>query len=173
MVGIRSIAIAVSLVAVAAPAIAADYVEQIVSPVFEAPGDRAALTRRAGTCLAQSNAGSPAAIRSDEVGGTVVGAVLFSYSQAAVPWSVRSTLTVELKDGRFRLTHTNLTQKQGGPAVPSGSSILSDSVDQRTEGGWMRVGDWRFSGAEKVRAAADAVSQRIANCIESKAKEDW
>ena len=157
---------------VAAPAVAADYLEAVESPVFEAPGDHAALTRRAATCLAQNEGLTGQSIQTDAEGGTVVGPLLFSYSSAGVPWSVRSTLTIVSKDGRFRMTHSALSHKQGGPAV-SGWSIFSGSLDQGSEGGWMRVGKWKFSGADKVEAAAQALSLRIATCIQAVPSNNW
>jgi len=113
-------------------------------------------------------------VQSDPATGTVVGAALMSYSQGGVPWSVRSTLTLEAKDGRFRLTHTGLTQKQGGPAASSSAwtGLFAGSVDDKADGGWMRVGNWRFSGGEKATAAAQALSQKIADCLKKPA-EDW
>ena len=158
---------------VSGPAIAAEYPETVQSPVFESAGDHMMLAKRAATCLAQNTGLSGQAIQSDLDGGTVVGASLFSYSQGGIPWSVRSTLTVEAKDGRFRLTHTNLTQKQGGPAVASGWSIFNGSVDHSSEGEWIRVGRWRFSGSDKVEAAAQALSLRVATCIQTLHAENW
>lgn len=169
----RSAWAAVVFAVVATPATAAEYLETVQSTVFETGGEHTTLTRRAAICLVQ-NAGVPGqSVQSDPDSGIVVGAALFPYSQGGIPWSVRSTLTVEAKDGRFRLTHTALTQKQGGPAVPSGWSIFNGSVDQRSEGGWMKVGKWRFSGSEKVEAAAQALSQKIASCIQAPHTDGW
>ena len=164
---------AVVVAAIAPSASAADYLQTVVSPVFEAQGDRSTLAKRSATCLAQNSGLAGPTIQSDPEGGTVVGPLQFSYSNSGIPWTVRSTLTIETKDGRFRMTHSALTQKQGGPAVPSGWSIFNGSVDTGSEGGWMRIGQWRFSGSDKVEAAAQALSKRIATCVETKPAENW
>lgn len=154
----------------------AQYVETVTSSVFEAPDkDRASLTRRASTCLIQSAGTAGQSVQTDVEAGTVVGAALFSYSQAGIAWSVRSTLTAEAKDGRFRLVHSGLTHKQGGPAASrSAWSAFLGSKDQGSEGGWMPVGKWRFAGGERAEAAAQALSQKIATCVQAApAADNW
>lgn len=165
----------VAMLMAAGPA-AAQYLETVPSPVFEAEGDRAALTRRAATCFAANAGTSGQSVQTDVEGGTVSGPALISYSQAGVPWSVRSTLIIEAKDGRFRMTHSGLTQKQGGPAAnrSAWAGFLGGNLNTTSEGGWMPVGKWRFSGGEKAEAAAQALSQKIATCVQTKtADEDW
>lgn len=152
---------------------AAEYVDSIQSPVLEAAGDKAALTRRAATCLAQNGGGAGQAIQTDTDGGTTVAPMLFPYRDAGIPWSVRSTLTVEAKDGRFRMTHTNLTHMQGGPASQRGWSIFDGSTNHSSEREWARVGKWRFSGGERVETAAQELSQKIAACIQKTPIENW
>lgn len=171
----RPICLIVSLATAmtATAAIAADYLETVVSPVFETKGDRAALAKFAASCLAQNAGLAGPTIQTDVEGGTVVGPILFPYSSAGVPWSVRSTLTVDVKDGRFRITTANFTHKQGGPAVASSWSIFNGSVDQATEGGWTRVFKGRFGGSEKVESEAQALSKRIAGCVQAKAEDNW
>ena len=164
--------LAAAVVLLATSAGAAEYLDTVQSSIFEAPFDHKVLSRRAAICLSQNAGISGQTMQTDIDGGTVVGASLFSYSSGGIPWSVKSTLTFEAKDGRFRLTHSNLAQKQGGPAIPESWSILSGSVNQSAEGGWIRVGKWSFSGYKKVEGAAQAMSQRIATCVQS-LHSDW
>jgi hypothetical protein len=162
-----------SLLAFAMPASGAQYLETIPSDVFQAAGDHAALARRSALCLAQASGVPGQTLQADAEAGVVVGPALFSYSTIGIPWSVKSIVTIETKDGRFRITHSSLAQKQGGPAVRQWT-IMGSGTDQRGEGGWGPVGTWRFSGGEKVEKAAQALSQRIADCIQAvPRRDDW
>jgi hypothetical protein len=160
--------------AAASPAAAAEYLQRVDSPVITATGSQAELAKRARLCLAQkANAGgsSAAAVTFDPDAGVVVSPAVFGYSSLGIPWAVRSTLTIETKDGRFRMSHTNLQQRQGRPAI---QDVLDTANGRgpRAEGEWMGVGMWWGASHAKVEAAAAELSKAVANCI-SAAPADW
>ena len=159
-------------VAITSPVTAAQYLETVQSGVFQASGDHAALAKRAAACLAR-NAGAPGqTIQTDADGGTAVGVALFSYNGLlAIPWSVKSVVTVETKDGRFRITHSGIVQKQGGPATHTARIFYG--LDDSAQGGWLPVGMWKMSGHDKIERAAQTLSGRIAACIQSADADNW
>lgn len=170
-VAVAAVALALALTS-SGNALARDYLEEVKSPVFEATGDHGALTRRAAACFAKLGGVASQNLLTDPDGGTVVGSTLFPITEMGVPWSAKGTLTIEAKDGRFRMGFTDLLHKQGGPATQPKFSLFSGSVDQSADGGWMRVAKQRFGGADKVEAGAQALAVKIADCVKKPA-DDW
>lgn len=156
----------------ASSAQAAEYLETVQAPPAEAPGDRAAITKRAAGCLARNlrpERAGPAVIQStDPETGVTVAAASFPYSRGGVPWTARSTVTVEAKDGRFRITQSNLEHRQGAETTTAAASFLGTN---RQGGDWMRVGLWWGSGGDAVRKQAEALNLRLAACVT--AQDDW
>lgn len=135
------------------------YLQRVESPVYEADGDHQAITRRALVCIAQvvrpGLTNAPTVTSSDVEGGLIVANNAFEFTSGLMKSEARTTLTFQAKDGRFRITHTNIEQ------------YLDASY------GWTKVGTWKFSGGEKVQAAAQAISDRIADCVKTKPADNW
>ncbi|MGV3720614.1 MAG: hypothetical protein ACO1SX_06855, partial [Actinomycetota bacterium] len=79
------------------------------------------------------------------------------YRDGMLEWQMRSRLTLEAREGRFRLTHTSIER-------------LNDQA-----GGWSPVGKWWGSGWQKAEAALKNISAAIADCITAApaAQDDW
>lgn len=145
-----------------------EYMTEIVSPVYEAEGDPAHLVARATTCMSQRLApdgrGGSVIISSDPAAGVVVGNNALEYRDRLVPWRVRSRLTFEARDGRFRLTHSNI-ERHNDQTI--GSQFTGASP-------WVQIGKWRGSGWQKAQEAFEAVSAGVAECVTAQAApDDW
>lgn len=96
---------------------------------------------------------------SDPAGGILVANHRVSYYSALIPYSAQARVTVEAKDGRFRIVLTNPERLQRS----TGYAPTDDfSPMHRVWGtGWQE-------GVEQLTAAAE----KLATCIQSPA-EDW
>jgi hypothetical protein len=96
----------------ATAAYATEYLTEVDSEVFTTTGTQSEITERAATCIAQTvkpgNVSTPLIISKDAAAGVIVANNGFSYSQSLMNWQIRTTLTFEAKDGRFRVRHTNI-----------------------------------------------------------------
>lgn len=132
-----------------------EYLTSITSPVYPFEGEKDVTIARARTCMAQilaSGVQGGQLIVSDGAGVIVANNVL-SYPDGLMDWKLRSKLTFEARDGRFRIEQTAI---------------------ERFNSSWGGVGKWSGSGWKKAEAALMAVSTRLANCILSKnSKSDW
>ena len=151
-----------TVLAVAALGSAPDYLTTVTSPVFDAPGRTAAqLAATANICMAQTLAsgqeGGQLIVSSDPATGVVVSNNRMEYRDGLLMWQVRSRLTFEGRDGRFRLVHNGIERfnDQGG--------------------GWTGIGKWRGAGWQKAEAAYTAISERVASCVlsQGEAGDDW
>lgn len=90
--------------------------------------------------------------------GVVVARNALSYPDGfLLVWQMRSRVTFEAREGRFRITHENIER-------------LNEQA-----GGWTPVGKWRGSGWQKAEAALQAQSAEIAACVTSAtgSSDDW
>lgn len=181
---------ALLLACIATPALAAEYLELVESPVFEAPGTAADIVKRGQVCasrllrndevrIADAAAGGlipiPGASRTDGVAG---GAVLVSVDPdqgvlvansrvdyrvwgGTIARNARSTVTLLAKDGRFKIQHTNI-------------ETLQKSTGNLENDGYTKQGKWKGAGWEKAEAALQDVSTKLAECIKQPASgADW
>lgn len=156
------------LVASAALAAAPEYLTEVVSPVHEAVGTPSELARRAEGCMSQhvgQNEGGQVILSSSPETGVVVANNSLEYRDGLVPWRMRSRLTFEGRDGRFRLTH-NAIERHNDQGL--GAQLLKATP-------WGPVGKWRGSGWQKAQQALEAISERVAECVTTptKARDDW
>ena len=163
-----------AVAAAASSAEAAETLQNVTSPVIQAEGSQAALAKRATVCLTKNirpeKGGQPVIQASDPESGTVVAAATFTFTRAAIAWTARSTLTVETKDGRFRLVHTALQHRQGSESPSGLASFLGTNPRNDT---WTDVGMWWGAGGETVKREAEALSAKVADCIKAAPKDDW
>lgn len=156
--------LALALCASAAGADVPVDVGTVVSPVYDAPGSQAEIARRGQTCMAQilkPGTVDATVIRSaDLAGGVIVGQNAFEYVEKSLGMKLasraRSTVTLEAKDGRFRVTHSDVeTFMQYGGAR------------------WVPAKVWRDKGdADPLKAALAKISDELAACVREK-PADW
>lgn len=139
-----------------------DYLTLVQSPVYEAPGTPSDLARRGEICMARllagGRAGGQVIVSSDPAGGAVVATNAMEYRDGLLTWQMRSRVTFQARDSRYRIEHT--------------------SIERFNEqaGGWTPVGKWWGSGWVKAEDALKAVSTSIASCVTGPAGgagDDW
>lgn len=161
--------------AVGSSALAADdtadssqYLNRIESVVFEATGDHQAIAKRGATCIAQiakpGLVNAPIIVSSDFDAGVIVANNNFKFSihgflGVALEETGRTTLTLQAKDGRFRIVHTSIEQFIEYP----GSSIPSQ--------GWSPVYT-AAPNASDFKTTVDEISQKIADCVKADPSKD-
>lgn len=152
------------VLAIAAP----EYLTEVVSPVYEAAATPAELSRRAEACFSQyvgQTAGGPVILSSDPATGVVVASNVLEYRDGLAPWRIRSRVTFEARDGRFRIKHTAIERHND---QSFGSQVLGATP-------WAPVGKWWGSGWQKAQQALEAVSGKVADCVvaPSSTTDDW
>lgn len=181
--------VAMTLALFVAPVGAAEVLDNVESPVYEADGTRQQIAQRAEACASRvlrfdavtgkdatasvmsPGIGSASTATQQVDGGKIVEhadleAGLVVANQRTATGGVlsggdvlQSTLTVEARDGRFRITHTNISR-------------MAKSTGYMENPGFTPVYIQAFSGAEKVRKQLLGVSDKLAECI-TKPAEDW
>lgn len=128
-----------------------DYLTVVVGEPVQAPGSAAEIATRGEACMAKhlssGRQGGELIVSRDPASGVIVSRSAVSYMDGLLEWQMRSRLTLEAREGRFRLTH--------------------ESIERFNEygGGWSPVGKWRGSGWQKAETALKATSDQIAACI--------
>lgn len=157
----KRLMLAVTAIAVSDAAHANEYLTSLTSETYQAEGTPDQLARTASTCIAQQlasgQAGGQVIISADPAAGIVVANNALQYRDGLMVWSLRSRLTFEAREGRFRIAHTAIER-------------FNDA-----SGGWSPVGKWRGSGAAKAEAALADVSATVAACVRVPAREveEW
>lgn len=145
----------VSLTSAPTAAAAADYLTEMPGQVFTATGDAATLGRRAKVCVGKqlsSGIAGGQVIQADD-GTTIVAANAVTYLDGLLRWNMRSRVTIETRDGRFRIGHAQIERFNDG------------------FGGWQPVGKWTGSGWAKAAAALQRATDNLAQCISE--AETW
>lgn len=144
--------LAVLFALVAAP----DYLTSVRSEPIEAAGTAAEIAARAETCIAQQlgsgAVGGDLIVSRDVAGGVIVARNAVDYMDGMMNWRLRSRLTLEARDGRFRIEHTSIER-------------FNDQA-----GGWAPVGKWWGSGWGKAEQALKDVSQGVAACVQGQGR---
>jgi hypothetical protein len=150
-----------TVLALVAALVAPDYLTSVTSPVIETPGTPAEIAARGERCMAQQlgsgRAGGELIISRDIEAGVIVSRSAVNYRDGMLVWQMRSRLTLEARDGRFRLEHTGIERFN----------------DQ--SGGWSAVGKWWGSGWQKAETALKETSASVASCItaQSGPADNW
>jgi hypothetical protein len=142
------------------PALAAEYLTEVTSEVYQISGTPREIATRANTCISQHLApgttDSQLIINSDLEGGVIVARNALRYPDGLMQWQVRSTFTFEARDGRFRIAQTNLER-------------LNDRA-----GGWGPIGKWTGSGWRRAEQAFSSSASVVARCVmQQPAADDW
>ena len=78
---------------------------------------------------------------------------VINYPDTLVQWEVRSTFTLEAREGRFRIVQTNL---------------------ERFNNRWGGIGKWTGSGWKKAEAAFVGSAEIVAQCVmQGPKRADW
>ena len=155
----KIILIAIASTAVGGAARAAEYLSEVKSEVYQTSGDQAAIARRAKGCFARKLApgmqGGQLIVSDD--GATIVANNVFDLAWGlGVRSPVRSKVTFEARDGRFRISHEAIEMfNDTGPI------------------GWRPVGKWTGSPWKKVEGALQTVSSDVATCVQATKADDW
>ncbi len=138
---------------VAAP----EYLTEVVSSPIEAVGTASEIAARGRRCIASSFGAGVAGgelIVSDS-DNVIVARNASSYQDGLMRWQIRSRVTFEARDGRFRISQTGLERFN----------------DQ--SGGWSPIGKWRGSGWQKAEASYSASAAALADCVTAAKADDW
>lgn len=135
----------------AAPTFAADYLTDVTSEVYQAAGTPRELATKANVCISQhlapGSTDSQLILNSNPEGGVIVARSATQYSDSLIQWRMRSTFTFEARDGRFRITQTNLERFN------------------ETNGSWGGIGKWWGSGWKKAEQALVQSADMVAKCV--------
>ena len=139
---------------VAGPAAPAEYVGDLQSEVFAVAGvTQADIMSRGRTCMAErlaSGVQGGELVISDGPAAVVARHVL-AYRAGLVEWRVRSRVTFEAREGRFRITLTGVER-------------FHDA------GGWGPIGKWAGSGSAGAERALRGVIDELAACVRTGAR---
>ena len=146
-----------ALAALASPAVAHEYLTDLTSQVYQTPGTPKEIATRAQTCIAQNlrsgTVNAPQIVTSDLDNGVIVAQNALRFGSLP-EWQVRSRLTFEARDGRFRISQT-------------GIEMFNDMA-----GGWGPIGKWFGSPWKKAEAAFTASAEAVAQCVVAGPKKD-
>lgn len=150
-----------------------EILERIEGPVVNAHGTATELTQKAHLCMArllrnQSADGSPSGLFLFSDDTTIIANSQIDYSHRMLRRSVKSKVTFEAREGRFRITHTEIGGKihstTGG--LGFGASIddgTSHSVIYKNFG----------TGWEEAQKQLQNLSGQIATCVSDQTGDDW
>lgn len=181
------------LVFVSSLAYGREYLEKVESDVFETKGTIAEITKKAKLCIAQnlrndsvritdsapsndtfpivsdfgseghteSLEGGGLFIEVDIEGGTIIANSKVDQKGFMITRNIKSTFTLLAKEDRFKIRHTNIERVQ------------KDSGTMRNRG-YNPVGKWAGTGWKKTEKALQAVSLKVAECVQADSGgDDW
>lgn len=137
-----------------------EYLTEVASPVIETSGSAPDIAAKGRVCIAQQlapgRAGGQVIVSDDVAAGVVVATNTSTYRDGLINWTIRSRVTFEAREGRFRITQSALERFN------------------EMSMGWSPIGKWRGSGWQKAEAAFQATSTGLSNCVVgTAAKADW
>ncbi|HEY0626134.1 MAG TPA: hypothetical protein VGD10_05315 [Allosphingosinicella sp.] len=148
----------IGLTAITTPAVAADYLTEVTSQVYQTPGTPKEIATRAQTCIAQNlrpgTGNAPQIVSSDLDNGIIVAQSALEVGSFPV-WKLRSRFTFEAREGRFRITQTGL-----------------EWFNDTGTGVWLGIGKWWGSPWKKAEAAYAASADAVAQCVIAGPKKD-
>lgn len=143
---------------IAVAALAADnYLTEVVGAPVATQGTAAEIAARAEACLVRtlrSGEGGRVILSRNAASGVVVAANALTYHDGPAPYMLRSRVTVQAQNGRFRIRHDSIERRHD---QSFGAIILRNTP-------WRPVGKWWGSGWALAEAALTGVSQRITAC---------
>lgn len=148
------------------PAMAAEYLTEVESEVYPLEGvQAAAILEKAKTCAATFVTNDQSLNMLVDAGsdsGTMTALTKIDYSEALLQRTLRSSMAVMAKDGRFKIKHTKIEFLNDGPYAIGGD--------------WIPVGKWWGAGGKKAEQMLIQRSADMAACIRKKsdpANDAW
>lgn len=142
--------------ALAAP----EYLTSVQGDVITTTGTPAEIAARGEACMARhlgsGRQGGELIVSRDLTAGVIVSRNAVTYRDGLLEWQMRSRLTLEARQDRFRLTH--------------------DAIERFNDqaGGWSAVGRWWGSGWQKAETALVNISATITECMTTTTPtNDW
>lgn len=146
------------LAAGAAQARQREYLTDISGSPVTTEGGAAEIAAKGRRCIAETlgsgRAGGELIVSDSD--NVIVARSVSTYSDRLVRWQIRSRLTFEARDGRFRIQQSGLERFN------------------EMSGGWSPIGKWRGSGWERAQQAFEATADAIRSCVNSTTQnDDW
>ena len=140
------------------PALGADYLNEVTSQVYQMAGTPREIASRATTCIAQNlrsgTTDAPLILSSDLDNGLIVAQNALRFDAKANEWQIRSRFTFEAREGRFRITQTDL--EMFSPIMSRWGRFVKGGIANNAEA--------------TFAASADAVAQCV---ISGLRRKDW
>lgn len=170
----KRIALMTGLVALSLSAFGADLVEKVETEVFTTSGTAAQITAKGKACMAEI-------LKNDNIGNSttqnlfsytgddkLVATARFEYIYLLLRQSLQAKYIFEAKDGRFRITNTDIGYKQ---VKTSGTLGWGASVESST--GHQPIAKVWGTGYEEAESQLLAMDKKIADCVMSEKKSNW
>ena len=170
----KRIALMTGLVALSLSAFGADLVEKVETEVFTTSGTAAQITAKGKACMAEI-------LKNDNIGNSttqnlfsytgddkLVATARFEYVYLLLRQSLQAKYIFEAKDGRFRITNTDIGYKQvkTNGVLGWGASVESSTGHQPIAKVW-------GTGYEEAESQLLAMDNKIAECVMSEKKSNW
>lgn len=155
-------------------AMSADLVEKVETEVFKTNGSASEITAKAKSCMAEM-------LKNDNIGNSttqnlfsytgddkLVATARFEYVYLLLRQSLQAKYIFEAKEGRFRITNTEIGYKQvkTNGLLGWGASVESSTSHQPIAKVW-------GTGYEEAESQLLAMDNKIAECVMSEKKSNW
>lgn len=153
--------------------LAAELVEKVESPVFQHESTASQLTSRGKVCIAElvkfesgsNSATNPIIIEAEN---KIIANSRFEYTYLLLRHSAKSKLVFEARDGRFKITHTDIGYKQ----VATSGGLAWGASKNDNEGHIQLAKVWG-TGWEELEKQLQNLSVKVADCVIREKKQDW
>lgn len=167
-------ALIIGLFAISASAFSQDFLDKVESEVYQTNGSASAITARGKGCMAEI-------LKNDNVGNSttqnlfsytgddkLVANARFEYTYLLIRRSLQAKYIFEAKDGRFRITTSEIGYKQvkTTTGLGYGASIDSASGHEPLAKVW-------GTGYEEAESQIIAMNKKIADCVMNEKKSNW
>lgn len=170
----KRITLMAGLLAISLGAFGQDFLDTIETEVFKTNGTAAEITARGKACMAEKlkndNPGSSAAqglftyVGDDKL----IANARFEYNYLLIRRSILAKYIFEAKEGRFRITTTDIGYKQVKDTTGFGFGASVDSGS-----GHSRLAKVWGTGYEEAESQILALDTKIAECVMSDKKSNW
>lgn len=132
-----------------------------ISDSTSGTGPFAGLTGGSGSGHSGGVQGGQVLVDANIEGGVITANNRVDYTSKLLSHNVKSTMTVLIKEGRFKIRHTNIEH-------------LQKNTGSMHNTGYSRVGKWWGSGWKDVEEALQGISTKVATCVQTgPKKENW
>jgi len=132
-----------------------------ISDSTSGTGPFAGLTGGGGSGHSGGVQGGQVLVDANIEGGVITANNRVDYTSKLLAHNVKSTMTFLVKEGRFKIRHTNI-------------EYLQKSTGSMHNTGYSRVGKWWGSGWKDAEEALQGISAKVAACVKTgPKKEDW